>query len=125
MRSCQRGWTARPTHYHVLHDEVGFSPDELQELVHSLSYVYQRSTSAISIVAPVYYAHLAAAQVRQFVWLNESKRRRPLPPAPGRLGCTRTSGLPCSSAELIFAVALHDLGPELDESMYSFVIRHV
>ncbi|TVU22610.1 hypothetical protein EJB05_32321, partial [Eragrostis curvula] len=59
--------TTRPTHYHVLHDEIGFSPDDLQELVHSLSYVYQRSTSAISVVAPVYYAHLAAAQVRQFV----------------------------------------------------------
>lgn len=31
--------TTRPTHYHVLLDEVGFSPDDLQELVHSLSYV--------------------------------------------------------------------------------------
>lgn len=31
--------TTRPTHYHVLLDEVGFSADELQELVHSLSYV--------------------------------------------------------------------------------------
>ncbi|KAL6850464.1 hypothetical protein ACP4OV_021091 [Aristida adscensionis] len=64
--------TTRPAHYHVLHDEIGFSPDDLQELVHSLSYVYQRSTSAISIVAPVYYAHLAAAQVRQFVKFEES-----------------------------------------------------
>ncbi|KAK3163452.1 hypothetical protein QOZ80_1AG0003900 [Eleusine coracana subsp. coracana] len=39
--------TTRPTHYHVLRDDIGFNPDELQELVHSLSYVYQRSTSAI------------------------------------------------------------------------------
>jgi hypothetical protein len=31
--------TTRPTHYHVLHDELGFSADDLQELVHSLSYV--------------------------------------------------------------------------------------
>ncbi|KAG2587973.1 hypothetical protein PVAP13_5NG186481 [Panicum virgatum] len=30
--------TTRPTHYHVLHDEIGFSPDDLHELVHSLSY---------------------------------------------------------------------------------------
>ncbi|RID41562.1 hypothetical protein BRARA_J01515 [Brassica rapa] len=37
--------------------------DDLQELVHSLSYVYQRSTTAISVVAPVCYAHLAAAQM--------------------------------------------------------------
>ncbi|KAJ8428434.1 hypothetical protein Cgig2_009044 [Carnegiea gigantea] len=60
--------TTRPTHYHVLLDEVGFSPDDLQELVHSLSYVYQRSTTAISVVAPVCYAHLAATQVGQ--WLK-------------------------------------------------------
>lgn len=60
--------TTRPTHYHVLMDEVGFSPDELQDLVHNLSYVYQRSTTAISIVAPISYAHLAATQVGQ--WLK-------------------------------------------------------
>ncbi|PIA48666.1 hypothetical protein AQUCO_01400920v1 [Aquilegia coerulea] len=63
--------TTRPTHYHVLHDEIGFSADDLQELVHSLSYVYQRSTTAISIVAPVCYAHLAAAQMGQFMKFDE------------------------------------------------------
>lgn len=59
--------TTRPTHYHVLLDEIGFSPDDLQELVHSLSYVYQRSTTAISVVAPICYAHLAASQMGQFI----------------------------------------------------------
>ncbi|QCD79300.1 argonaute [Vigna unguiculata] len=59
--------TSRPTHYHVLLDEVGFSPDQLQELVHSLSYVYQRSTTAISVVAPICYAHLAASQLGHFM----------------------------------------------------------
>ncbi|KAF7831507.1 protein argonaute 4-like [Senna tora] len=59
--------TSRPTHYHVLLDEIGFSADELQELVHSLSYVYQRSTTAISVVAPICYAHLAATQMGQFM----------------------------------------------------------
>ncbi|GFS38718.1 argonaute family protein [Actinidia rufa] len=59
--------TSRPAHYHVLLDEIGFSPDDLQNLIHSLSYVYQRSTSAISIVAPVCYAHLAAQQMGQFI----------------------------------------------------------
>ncbi|CAH2060775.1 unnamed protein product [Thlaspi arvense] len=59
--------TTRPTHYHVLYDEIHFSPDELQELVHSLSYVYQRSTTAISVVAPICYAHLAAAQLGTFM----------------------------------------------------------
>ncbi|EEF34625.1 protein argonaute 4 isoform X1 [Ricinus communis] len=64
--------TTRPTHYHVLLDEVGFSADELQELVHSLSYVYQRSTTAISVVAPVCYAHLAATQMGQFMKFEDA-----------------------------------------------------
>uniref|UniRef100_A0A2P2LXH8 Argonaute 4 family protein n=1 Tax=Rhizophora mucronata TaxID=61149 RepID=A0A2P2LXH8_RHIMU len=64
--------TTRPTHYHVLLDEVGFSTDDLQELVHSLSYVYQRSTTAISVVAPICYAHLAATQMGQFMKFEES-----------------------------------------------------
>ncbi|XP_071707484.1 protein argonaute 4A-like [Rutidosis leptorrhynchoides] len=63
--------TTRPTHYHVLLDQIGFSPDDLQELVHSLSYVYQRSTTAISVVAPICYAHLAAAQMSQFVKFDD------------------------------------------------------
>ncbi|CAN4099094.1 unnamed protein product [Withania somnifera] len=64
--------TTRPTHYHVLLDEVGFSPDELQDLVHNLSYVYQRSTTAISIVAPISYAHLAATQVGQWMKFEDA-----------------------------------------------------
>ncbi|KAL6009687.1 hypothetical protein ACLOJK_000116 [Asimina triloba] len=72
--------TSRPTHYHVLWDEIGFSPDDLQELVHSLSYVelffrlfrYQRSMTAISIVAPISYAHLAATQLSHFVKFDDS-----------------------------------------------------
>ncbi|OMP10379.1 Argonaute/Dicer protein, PAZ [Corchorus olitorius] len=64
--------TSRPAHYHVLVDEIGFSPDQLQNLIHSLSYVYQRSTTAISIVAPICYAHLAASQLGQFMKFEES-----------------------------------------------------
>ncbi|ESW13558.1 hypothetical protein PHAVU_008G206600 [Phaseolus vulgaris] len=63
--------TSRPAHYHVLLDEIGFSADDLQELVHSLSYVYQRSTTAISVVAPICYAHLAATQMGQFMKFEE------------------------------------------------------
>lgn len=51
----------------MLLDEIGFSPDELQNFIHSLSYVYQRSTHATSVVAPISYAHHAARQVGQFV----------------------------------------------------------
>ncbi|KAL6640107.1 hypothetical protein ACP70R_022417 [Stipagrostis hirtigluma subsp. patula] len=59
--------TSRPTHYHVLYDEIGFCADDMQELVHSLSYAYQRSTTAVSVVAPIRYAHLAAAQIGTFL----------------------------------------------------------
>ncbi|KAJ0788342.1 putative Piwi domain, ribonuclease H-like superfamily [Helianthus annuus] len=41
--------------------------DDLHELVHNLSIVYQRSTTAISVVAPICYAHLAATQVGQLM----------------------------------------------------------
>ncbi|KAL1204266.1 Protein argonaute 9 [Cardamine amara subsp. amara] len=86
--------TTRPTHYHVLYDEIGFATDDLQELVHSLSYVYQRSTTAISVVAPICYAHLAAAQmgtVMKFEDMSETSSSHggittpgavPVPPMP-------------------------------------------
>ncbi|GAV84720.1 PAZ domain-containing protein/Piwi domain-containing protein/DUF1785 domain-containing protein [Cephalotus follicularis] len=64
--------TTRPTHYHVLLDEIGFSADDLHELVHALSYVYQRSTTAISVVAPICYAHLAATQMGQFMKFEDT-----------------------------------------------------
>ncbi|CAL5190388.1 unnamed protein product [Lathyrus oleraceus] len=75
--------TSRPTHYHVLLDEIGFSPDDLQELVHSLSYVYQRSTTAISVVAPICYAHLAASQVGQFMKFEDRSETASVPGANG------------------------------------------
>ncbi|GER56743.1 argonaute family protein [Striga asiatica] len=59
--------TLRPTHYHVLLDEIGFSSDDLQEFIHSLSYVFQRSNNTISEVAPVRYARLAAAKISQLI----------------------------------------------------------
>ncbi|KAE9588939.1 putative post-transcriptional gene silencing PAZ-Argonaute family [Lupinus albus] len=59
--------TTRPVHYHVLLDEIGFSADDLQNLIHSLSYVNQRSTNATSVVAPIHYAHHAAAQMGRFM----------------------------------------------------------
>ncbi|KAI3894514.1 hypothetical protein MKX03_005374 [Papaver bracteatum] len=81
--------TTRPTHYHVLWDEIGFSADNLQELVHSLSYVYQRSTTAISVVAPVCYAHLAAAQMLQFLKSDEMSES-----SSSHGGVTSASGVP-------------------------------
>ncbi|XP_078168085.1 protein argonaute 16-like [Carex rostrata] len=63
--------TSRPVHYHVLVDEIGFPVDDLQKLVLSLSYVYQRSTTATSDVAPICYTHLAAQQMSQIMKLED------------------------------------------------------
>ncbi|KAI5077233.1 hypothetical protein GOP47_0007057 [Adiantum capillus-veneris] len=59
--------TTRPTHYHVLVDENNFTVDELQELTHALCYTYARSTTAVSTVTPIAYAHLAATHARNFL----------------------------------------------------------
>ncbi|CAB5357688.1 unnamed protein product [Rhizophagus irregularis] len=56
--------TSRPTHYHVLLDENGFNADSLQTLTYNLCYVFARCTRAVSIVPPVYYAHLVSARAR-------------------------------------------------------------
>ncbi|CAK8567057.1 unnamed protein product [Lathyrus sativus] len=75
--------TSRPVHYHVLLDEIGFSPDGLQNLINSLSYVNQRSTTATSIVAPICYAHHAAAQMAQFLNFDDLLERNiPVPELP-------------------------------------------
>ncbi|PHT43063.1 Protein argonaute 4A [Capsicum baccatum] len=86
--------TTRPAHYHVLLDEIGFSADVLQKLIHSLSYVYQRSTSATSIVAPVRYAHLAAQQCGQFVKFEDRSETSSEPGSIKTIGCTPVTELP-------------------------------
>ncbi|CAB4481808.1 unnamed protein product [Rhizophagus irregularis] len=56
--------TSRPTHYHVLYDQNGFDANKLQMLSYNLCYVFARCTRAVSLVPPVYYAHLAAFRAR-------------------------------------------------------------
>jgi len=52
--------TSRPTHYHVLHDDLTLSADELQRFTFDLCHLYGRCTRLVSNPAPTYYAHLAA-----------------------------------------------------------------
>ncbi|RHY23498.1 hypothetical protein DYB32_009171 [Aphanomyces invadans] len=59
--------TSRPAHYHVLLDEIGFTPDELHNLAFRLTHTYARCTRSVSIVPSVYYAHLLAFRARCFI----------------------------------------------------------
>jgi len=56
--------TARPVHYHVIHDENELSVDDFQRLVYNTSYTYIRATCSVSIIPTVYYAHLASNRAR-------------------------------------------------------------
>ncbi|KAL6192212.1 hypothetical protein ACLB2K_038597 [Fragaria x ananassa] len=59
--------TSRPAHYHVLWDENNFTPDGIQSLTNNLCYTYARCTRSVSVVPPVYYAHLAAFRARFYM----------------------------------------------------------
>ncbi|CAB4404415.1 unnamed protein product [Rhizophagus irregularis] len=56
--------TSRPTHYHVLYDKNGFDANSLQTLSYNLCYLYVRCTRAVSLVPPVYYAHLVTNRAK-------------------------------------------------------------
>ncbi|KAK8865920.1 hypothetical protein IAR55_001068 [Kwoniella newhampshirensis] len=59
--------TARPTHYICLLDELAISPDQLQQLVHSLCYTFARCTRSVSLVPVCYIADLVCQKARIIV----------------------------------------------------------
>lgn len=73
--------TGRSAHYVVLRNNMGMSVTQLQEVTHTLCYVYARATKGVSYCAPAYYAdHLCdrgRAYLRNFL---VNKRLHALPP---------------------------------------------
>jgi len=56
--------TSISCHYSVLLDENKFTADALQQLSFSLCHVYARSTCAVSLPSPVYYADIVCSRAR-------------------------------------------------------------
>lgn len=60
--------TSRPTHYQIIYDdEPKITADEVTEIIYYLSMCYARTSSSVSIPAPIYYAHLAAFRAKEHV----------------------------------------------------------
>ncbi|KAL6553633.1 hypothetical protein OROGR_007475 [Orobanche gracilis] len=75
--------TTRPTHYQVLCDEIGCTASEIHEFVQALSFVYQPSNRAVSMVAPILYARRAAAQMFEIAQdLEPGQDPARVPPLP-------------------------------------------
>ncbi|KAI6658442.1 argonaute 2 [Oopsacas minuta] len=63
--------TSRPSHYHVLWDENSFDANSLQALTYQLCHTYARCTKAVSLPAPVYYAHWVAKRAAMSATFRE------------------------------------------------------
>ncbi|GAA5861277.1 hypothetical protein JCM3774_002251 [Rhodotorula dairenensis] len=64
--------TTRPTRYVLLVDENGLTSNDFEATIHSLNYSYQRCNKAVSLPAPVYYAHLIAGHIRKWIVSDNS-----------------------------------------------------
>ncbi|KAF7684678.1 Protein argonaute 1B [Astathelohania contejeani] len=59
--------TARPIRYQVLYNESNYDSGSIMNMVYGLCHLYARATKAVSIVHPIYYAHLAAARAKCYL----------------------------------------------------------
>lgn len=60
--------TARPAHYVVIKDDIGFDANSLEQITHHLCYMFGRATKAVSIVPPAYYADILAERARAYMY---------------------------------------------------------
>ncbi|KAG1743894.1 hypothetical protein EDB19DRAFT_1827264 [Suillus lakei] len=67
-------------HYTVIYDESGLSANDIQQGMHTMSYLYAHTTKAVSLVLLMYYADLVCELVQCYLdgFLNMEQ-----PPVPG------------------------------------------
>lgn len=59
--------TAKPTHYFVLENEIGFSSQQLQDLTFNLCFTYCKSTTSVRYVPATYYADKLCERSRMYL----------------------------------------------------------
>ncbi|KAI9636399.1 putative eukaryotic translation initiation factor 2C 2 [Dioszegia hungarica] len=64
--------TARPTHYVVVKDDIGFDADKMQGLCNSLCYSYSRACRSVSLIPVAYYCDIIAGKCRDFLYKDDS-----------------------------------------------------
>ncbi|KAG2688103.1 hypothetical protein I3760_09G078400 [Carya illinoinensis] len=106
--------TSKPTHYHVLWDEHGFTSNHLQKLIYDLCFTFARCTKPVSLVPPVYYADLVAYRGR--LYFEAMEGHSPAPTASSSTSSTTSSSLSTSSLDQKFNI--FKLHPNLENIMY-------
>ncbi|KAI0247516.1 Piwi domain-containing protein, partial [Lactifluus subvellereus] len=57
----------KSTHYVVLYDESELGADDVQQGVHSTSYLYARTTKVVTLVLPAFYADILCERARYWI----------------------------------------------------------
>ena len=75
--------TSKPTHYHVLCDDVGLSPDEIQRFTYDLCHLYCRCTKIIRAGAATTTTRRGHTHYNAPDFHEDYAGARPAAPAPG------------------------------------------
>lgn len=85
--------TARPAHYVVIKDDIGFNANSLEQITHSLCYLFGRAPKAVSYVPPAYYADILATRGRAYLFNTLQENHGPdSTTASGSLGDSEWNG---------------------------------
>jgi hypothetical protein len=85
--------TARPGHYVVIKDDIGFDANSLEQVTHSLCYLFGRAPKAVSYVPPAYYADILATRGRAYLYNTLQENHSPeSTTGSGSLGDTEWDG---------------------------------